>query len=106
MIWKQKLGSSATYNKLIRVFEHAGYKNYADNVRKIVTVYRNSETDDSSTSSEESFPLPQPQTYPLLKSLNPPSPTDTELPSHEPETYLLIDPAVAESLPEGENILL
>lgn len=34
--WKQKLGSSATYNNLIGVFEHAGYQDYADAVRKLV----------------------------------------------------------------------
>ena len=34
--WKQKLGSSATYNNLIGVFERAGYQGYADAVRKLV----------------------------------------------------------------------
>lgn len=34
--WKQKLGSSATYNNLIDVFERAGYQDYVDAVRKLV----------------------------------------------------------------------
>ena len=33
--WKQKLGSDATYNNLIRVFEQAEYKDLADFVRNI-----------------------------------------------------------------------
>ena len=33
--WKQKLGSNATYNNLIGAFERAGYRGYADTVRKI-----------------------------------------------------------------------
>jgi hypothetical protein len=32
-LWKQKLGSCATYNSLIEVFERAGYKDFADVVR-------------------------------------------------------------------------
>jgi hypothetical protein len=34
--WKLKLGSSATYNTLIGVFERAGYQEYADIVRTLV----------------------------------------------------------------------
>ena len=36
-MWKRKLGSSGTYNKLIKVFERAGYKSYADNVIKVMS---------------------------------------------------------------------
>ena len=36
-MWKQRLGSRATYGNLIDVFEHAGYKQYAEVVRKVVT---------------------------------------------------------------------
>jgi hypothetical protein len=32
-LWKQKLGSGATYIRLIKVFERAGYKDLADVVR-------------------------------------------------------------------------
>ena len=34
--WKQRLGSSATYNNLIGVFERAGYQDYADTVRRVI----------------------------------------------------------------------
>ena len=36
-MWKRKLGSSGTYNKLIEVFEHAGYKTYADSIIRIMS---------------------------------------------------------------------
>ena len=36
--WKQTKGHHATYNNLIRVFEVAGYRDYADTVRNIFTV--------------------------------------------------------------------
>ena len=35
--WKQKNGSNATYANLIRVFEIAGYRDMADNVRQIIS---------------------------------------------------------------------
>ena len=34
--WKQRLGSKATYRRLIGVFECANYKGYAEKVRSIV----------------------------------------------------------------------
>ena len=34
-MWKQKLGSKATYNNLIGVFECAGHQDYAGAVRSI-----------------------------------------------------------------------
>ena len=34
-MWKQKLGSKATYNDLIHMFKGAGYQNYADTVYKV-----------------------------------------------------------------------
>ena len=36
--WKRTKGRHATYNNLIRVFEVAGYQDYADTVRNIFTV--------------------------------------------------------------------
>ena len=36
-LWKQRLGSKATYKELKNVFERAGYCNYADTIRKVVT---------------------------------------------------------------------
>ena len=35
--WKQVNGSTATYRNLIRVFEKAGYKGYADTVHSIIS---------------------------------------------------------------------
>ena len=35
-MWKQKLGSTATYSSLIGVFERAGYQGYADTVYKVL----------------------------------------------------------------------
>ena len=36
--WKQNKGHHATCNNLIRVFEVAGYRDYADTVRNIFTI--------------------------------------------------------------------
>jgi hypothetical protein len=95
-LWKKKLGSSATYQALITAFERAGYRQYADEVEKLVIQRQDSDTDDSS-SDEDPFPLPQPQTYP---NIEPPSPV--EFPSQKPlqpcESYLVVDP---EDVPEG-----
>ena len=33
--WKEKLGSSATYDNLMGVFEQAGYQDYADTIKNI-----------------------------------------------------------------------
>ena len=97
-LWKQQLGSDATYNKLIRVFERAGYKEYADYVRKVFRHRDHSDSDtDDSSSSEDSYPLPQPQTYPNLK---PPSPS--EFPSSKPLPHEFYSFILSENLPEGE----
>jgi hypothetical protein len=58
-IWKRKNGSGATYSKLVEIFERAGHKDYADEVRRIIQPPSNSKTYDS---SEEHS---QPQTYPV-----------------------------------------
>ena len=34
-MWKQKVGSDATYGKLIQLFKHADHKDYAEDVRKL-----------------------------------------------------------------------
>ena len=36
--WKQKLGSKATYNNLISVFERSGYKEYTETVYKALNI--------------------------------------------------------------------
>ena len=64
--WKKRNGSKATYSKLMKIFEQAGYKDYADEVRRIVQL-SNSETDDSSGSEEDLSQIKQPQTYPSSK---------------------------------------
>ena len=63
-IWKQRNGSRATYNRLINIFEQAGYRSYADEVRRIVH-NNDSEIDDSSSSEEE---IEQPQMYPIQRT--------------------------------------
>ena len=94
--WKQRNGSKATYSKLIKIFERAGYRNHADKLRKIAEA-SDSETDDSSGSGEEQSPIEQPQTYPpykqqSLSQLPPATPQSTE-------TYVIIN---EENLPEGK----
>ena len=64
--WKKRNGSNATYSKLIKIFEQADNKNYADEVRKISEVSESEE--DSSCSGEEHSQMDQPQTYPTQKS--------------------------------------
>ena len=94
-IWKQRSGSSATYKKLINIFECAGYYDYAENVRKTVHVVE-SETDDSISSDEDD--ILQPQTYPHIK---PPTPLSSPKADLSPfEEYSLIDAAVAQGLPK------
>ena len=97
--WKKKLGKSATYSNLISAFEAAGYKNYADNIRRMFG--NDDDTDDSS--GDESFPRPQPPTYPVqhdpLRSIS-----SLPEPSNSPsELYYLVDPDTAKTLPESES---
>ena len=94
--WKQRNGSKATYSKLIRIFERAGYQNYADEVRKIAQASDN-ETDDSSGSGEQS-PIEQPQTYPMYtqQSLSQ-LPPATRI--GKSRTYVIVD----EHFPHGKS---
>lgn len=63
--WKQKLGSNATYNKLICAFEQAGYQEYADAIRKLVLQISVNKTDNST--DEKLFPtLPECVSQPQL----------------------------------------
>ena len=94
MLWHKKLGSRATYNELIRAFSSAGNEEYADNVKKIFQ-YHDSDGSDSSC-SEDSFPLPQPETYPHPKLF------PVELPSEvSSESCFLLDSSASKSLSEG-----
>ena len=103
-MWKQRLGSSATYQKLIDIFECADYYALAESVRNIILCDIDSEMDDSSDYDE---PMPQPATYPhrrlsLLSSISPKF-SSCELSTYA--EYLLIDQATAKDLPEGENCI-
>ena len=98
LIWKQKLGSAATYRKLINIFECAGYCTYAEIVRNIIC-----DTESEDDSSDYNEPIPQPETYPH-QTLSLPSPS---IPSKinngfsSREEYLLINQTNAQDLPKG-----
>ena len=86
----QRNGSKATYSRLINVFEQAGYRNYADIIRRIV----DPSNKDSSGSGEEQC---QPNTYPQYKEQQ----VLSQLPQITPESteiYMIVD---EENLPEG-----
>ena len=93
--WKQRNGSKATYSELIGIFDRAGCKNYADEVRRIAEL-SDSEADDSSGSGEE-----QPKTYPTLHKARafchdqppPATPKSTEV-------YVIVE---EKNLPEGKT---
>ena len=95
-LWKQKLGSRATYQELINIFERAGYNSYADVVRNIVC-HTESEMDHFNDYAE---PLPQPETYPHPK----PGPSLSRKLSHRLSScdeFLQVNPAAAQNIPEG-----
>ena len=91
--WKQRNGSKATYSDLMVIFERAGYRSYADELRRIAEL-SDSEADDSSGSGEE-----QPKTYPTLHKG--PVFSRDQLPSATPKTaevYMMVKEG---NLPEG-----
>jgi hypothetical protein len=83
-------GSKATYNRLIKIFEQAGYKSYADLVRRIIDL----SDKDSSGSGEEQC---QPNTYPQYTQQQALSQLPQAIPEST-ETYMVVD---EENLPEG-----
>ena len=95
IIWKEKLGARATYQKLINAFENAGYRAYAEFVRNIVC-HNESETDDYVE------PLSQPETYPNPK---PGPPLLPKLPHRfsSCDEFLQVNSAAAQNIPEGEK---
>ena len=97
-IWKQRLGSDATYQKLINVFERAGYRTYAE-------IVRNTVCDDESDSSDYDEPIPQPEAYPQLKVNPPPSPKPSPRRFSSCDEYLHIDSVTAMDLPKGETLV-
>ena len=98
-LWKQRLGSEATYQKLISIFEQADFQICAEIVRTIICEDE-SEVDDS----DYDEPIPQPETYPNVESNPQPLPTLSRRISSCDE-YLLINPSTANDLPKGEYIL-
>ena len=100
--WKQRLGSDATYHKLMDIFERAGYRTYAEIVRNIVCDTE-SEVDDSSDYDD---PIPQPETYPFHKPSPPSSPKLSQHKISSCDEYLLVNPNTAQGLTEGENCIL
>ena len=98
-IWKRKLGSDATYQRLINVFEQADFQNFAEMIRSIICEDQ-SELDDSSD-YDEPMPIPQPETYPSVQSNSCSSPKLSRHASSCDE-FLLINPANANNLPKGE----
>ena len=100
-MWKQRLGSDATYQKLINVFECAGYRTYAE-------IVRNTLCDDESDSSDDSDynePIPQPEAYPQFKVNPPPSPKPSPRRFSSCDEYLHIDSVTAMDLPKGETLV-
>ena len=96
--WKQRTGSKATYNKLIKIFERAGYQNGADRVRRIAQL-SDSESDDSSSSGEEQSRVEQTPAYPacqqqVLTHHTPAKPKSTE-------TYCIVI-VDEDNLPKGK----
>ena len=92
MKWKKRLGKRATYNNLISVFEAAGRKDYADNIRRMFG-------DDSNDSSGDAQPPPYPDPDPLDQSLSQAyCATSPEL----SKMYDSLDSDTAKTLPEGE----
>jgi hypothetical protein len=69
--WKQKLGTNATSQKLISVFEHAGYKHYADNVRQMLVAEAISSDTADTTSTHSPKPIPEPKPeFPSIESIS------------------------------------
>ena len=68
--WKQKLGSNATYNNLIGVFEQAGYQENADAIRKLILQSSVDKTENSADKLNKFFPtLPDRASLPPLPQL-------------------------------------
>ena len=74
-LWKQKQGSEATYRNLIKIFKHAGYEQYADVVRNLVSKCydQTNKSCDSKDHQMQTFLPPSP----------PPSPQYPEFPESE-----------------------
>ena len=94
-MWKEKLGSEATYQKLINIFEDTGYHNYAEIVRNLAC----HKIDHFKDYAE---PLPQPVTYPHPKLSPPSSPILSTRRFSSCDEFLEINPTAAQDLPGGK----
>ena len=65
-MWKQKRGSAATYNNLIKVFERAGYKNYAEIVQDLLNNVRTDTEESNKNTINQTPPPPLEQPSPQL----------------------------------------
>lgn len=99
-MWKQRLGSDGTYQKLIDIFEHAGYDFYADVVRKIACSVEVQREIDDDFSNYNEF-LSQPETYPHHKS-NISLPNNLSM-TPSSEEYVQVNSTVARNLPQGNH---
>ena len=102
-LWKRKLGSEATYQKLINIFERANFYNYAEIVKNIACKYESEE--DDSIASDYDEPIPQPETYPNVQLTPPPSPKHSRCTSSYCDEFLLVKPATANNLPKGDYVV-
>ena len=97
--WKKRNGSKATYAKMIKIFEQAGYKIYADEVRKIAHISNSDTSDDSSGNGEEHPQIEQPHTYPDYKPHVLPQVPQPMTSTESTEVYVMVK---EENLPEGK----
>ena len=66
--WKQKLGTKATYNSLIKVFKQAGYETYAEFVESLVKNMQTDTEDSNRNAINQSPPPPLQPPLPVFPS--------------------------------------
>ena len=94
--WKQRNGSKATYSELIEIFERAGYRSYADELKKVAEFTESEGEDSSSSCSGEE----QPKTYPTLHKAQ--AFSHDQLAPKSAEVFKMVE---KEILPEGKGWL-
>ena len=100
-MWKQRLGSDATYQKLIDIFESAGYRSYAAVVRNIAcSVESHKGMDDFGECNDF---LSQPDTYPHHEPNISLTPKFLTQDSSSYDEYLEINVTPAQNLPQGKK---
>ena len=93
--WKQQNGSKATYGELIEIFERAGYRSCADELKKIAELTESEGEDSSSSCSGEE----QPRTYPALCKAQ--AFSHDQLPPKSTEVHVMVEQG---NLPEGIRV--